>query len=162
LRLSYENPEQLGPDRLVNAFAAWKLYGPAAMVVDLGTAITVDVVGPDATYLGGAIAVGVGTAAEALHTMTARLPLIVPKEPPRAVGTSTVESLCSGVFWGAVGIVEGLVERLTAEARFSGTVVATGGWSEIVGPRCRVVDTVDRWLTLKGLGLLWERLHGRQ
>ncbi len=160
LTLRYANPEELGADRLVNAYAAWQLHGPSAVVVDLGTATTVDLVGADGTYHGGAIAVGIRSAALALHEMTARLPLVEPGEPARAAGTSTAEAIRSGVFWGTVGMVDELVQRLTRELQLTGTVVATGGWSEIVGPHCRTVDRVDRWLTLKGLGLLWDRLHG--
>jgi len=160
LTLRYRKPEELGVDRLVNAFAAWRLYGPSAVVVDLGTATTVDLVAADGTYYGGAIAVGVRSAAWALHELTARLPLVEPGEPLKAVGTSTAEAIRSGVFWGAVGSVDELVRRLTSEVGLSGIVVATGGWSEIVGHRCCTVDTVDRWLTLKGLGLLWDRLRG--
>jgi type III pantothenate kinase len=159
LTLTYANPEELGADRLVNAYAGWRLHGPAAVVVDLGTATTVDLVGADGTHYGGAISVGMGSAARALHELTARLPLVEPGEPLRAVGTSTADAIQSGVFWGTVGLVDELVQRLTSEVGLSGTVVATGGWSELVGPRCRTVDAVDRWLTLKGLGLLWERLR---
>ncbi len=162
LRLTYANPTELGPDRLVNAYAAWKLYGPTAIVVDLGTATTFDLVGAGGVHHGGAIAAGMGSTAHALHRTTALLPLVEPAEPVRVVGASTVDALLTGLFWGTVEMVDGLVARLSREVELTGTVVATGGWCELVGPRCRTVDVVDRWLTLKGLGLLWNRVRGER
>lgn len=156
-------PSAVGHDRLVNAFAAARLYGAPAIVVDLGTATTFDVVGADGAFLGGAIAPGVGLGLDALATRTAQLPRVVLALPPRAVGADTITAIQSGTVLGHVGMVEHLLRAISAELEAQPKVILTGGlaahpWAAAI----RGVTAVEPLLTLRGLALLHSEVARRQ
>lgn len=153
----YSPPHGVGADRIANAVAVVKCYGAPAVVVDFGTSTNFDVVSPDGAYVGGAIAVGIELSLEALYGRTAQLPNIALEAPRTAIGTSTVESMQSGIIYGYAGLVDGLVRRITAELGTSPHVVATGGLAGIVAPYAETVEAVDPDLTLVGLRLIYER-----
>ncbi len=165
MRIRTENPREVGADRIVNAVAAYERHGGPLVVVDFGTATTFDCVDARGDYVGGAIAPGFRISAEALFTRTAKLPPVEVERPDRAIGTNTVRSMQSGLFWGYVGLVDGLARRCKAELaeRLDGDApprvpcVATGGLSNLIGRACEEIDEVDDDLTLQGLRLLWER-----
>ena len=159
IAVRYENPKEVGADRIVNAVAAYEEVKGGVIVVDFGTAITFDCIGPDGAYLGGAIAPGLQISAEALFRHTAKLPFVDPEPPERVVGRNTVESLCSGLFFGFVSLVEGMVKRLREEMG-PVPVWATGGGAGQVAQYTSVIDRVDPWLTLKGLRILFFRNQG--
>jgi type III pantothenate kinase len=154
----YKNPEEVGADRLVNAEAVYSLYRKAAIVVDFGTATTLDCVSAKGEYLGGAICPGMELAGEWLATHTAKLPRVTfQSAPTKAIGKTTKESLQSGLFWGYIGLVGGLLQHLTTEMRAQPIVVATGGLSTVIGPYLKPVPKILPNLTLDGLRLIWER-----
>jgi len=153
-----DEPSSVGPDRLANSFAARKLHGTPAIVVDLGTATTLDCVSKAGAYVGGAIAPGVVTASEELFRRAARLSRVDLRRPARALGRTTEECLRVGVLWGNAGLVDSLVRRVRAELGGRPKVIATGGLAPILAPECETVDVVDEGLTLKGLRLLWEEM----
>lgn len=157
LALRVDNPREIGADRIVNAVAAYELYGGPAIVVDFGTATSFDVVDGDGSFVGGAIAPGVSTSADALVRRAARLPRVETVTPPAAIGRSTVTALQSGIVFGAAGQVDALVDRIGRELGPGVTTVATGGLAHAVLDACRSIDHHDPWLTLKGLSLIWER-----
>jgi type III pantothenate kinase len=156
VKIRYDNPREVGADRVVDAAAVYRLYGSPACVVDFGTATTFDAISREGDYVGGAIAPGIGIAAEALFTRTAKLPRIDLVRPPRAIGTNTVHSMQSGLIFGYVGLVEGMVARFQAELGPDMRVIATGGLAEIIARETGVIHEVDPWLTLKGLRIVWE------
>jgi type III pantothenate kinase len=156
LPIRYHDPGAVGADRIANALAARALYGTPAIVVDLGTATTFDCISREGAYLGGAISPGVGTSAEELFRRAARVPRVELRRPRRALGRTTEESLRAGVLWGAAGLVDALVRRLTGEMKGTPRVIATGGWAKVVAPECETVEAVDEGLTLKGMRILWE------
>ncbi len=156
VRICYENPQEVGADRIVDAAAVRALYGTPACVVDFGTATTFDAVSAEGDYLGGAIAPGITIAAQALFERTAKLPRIELKRPPSAIGRNTVHSMQSGLLFGYVGLVEGMVARFKAELGPQTRVVATGGLAELVACETGVIDVVDPWLTLHGLRIIYE------
>jgi type III pantothenate kinase len=156
MRILIDNPRELGADRLANAVAARRLYGAPAIVIDFGTATTFDAISGEGDYLGNAIAPGLGIAAAALARHTARLPRVELAVPPSPVGTDTVTSIQSGLIYGYVGLVEGVVARLRVELGGTPRVIATGEQSELVTKLARVVDVVDPNLTLAGLRILYE------
>jgi type III pantothenate kinase len=166
LRILTANPAELGADRIANAAAAWEIFGTAAVVIDLGTAITFDCVSNKAEYLGGAICPGIGIALDALAERTAKLPRVELNERPAAViGTSTVEAIRSGVLHGSGGMIDRMVDLLGKEMRERGAVepdgkinvIATGGMAELITPYSSAVEFVDPILTLTGLRLIHER-----
>jgi len=157
IRVRLQKTSSVGQDRIVNAAAAYARWRCGLIVVDLGTATTCDVVTPKGDYIGGTISPGIGIANLALHEKTALLPLVPIAKPQRAVGRNTFEAIQSGVFYGYVGLIDGLVERLRRELKFPLKVIATGGLSTVIGPSCRSIDLVDPDLTLKGLWLLAQR-----
>jgi type III pantothenate kinase len=157
IRVRTRNPREVGQDRIVNAVAAYSRFKCGLIIVDLGTATTFDVVTPRGEYIGGAIAPGIGIANDALHEKTALLPSVPIARPSRAVGRNTVEAIRSGVFFGYVGLIDGLVARIKREIRFPVKVIATGGLSAVVGRASREIDAVDPDLTLKGLKTIFER-----
>jgi type III pantothenate kinase len=161
LVIRYADPQQLGADRLANAVAAFARWGGPTIVVDLGTATTFDVISGKGEYLGGAIAPGVETGADELFKRAARLPRVELREPERVVGVTTEESIRSGVFWGAVGQIDEIVERIGEELRERPRVVATGGLAESVARYSRTIEEWDPLLTLEGLRLLSERQRRR-
>ncbi len=152
------DPMSVGPDRLANAYAASRLYGRPAIVVDLGTATTLDCVSKQGAYVGGAIAPGMVTASEELFRRAARLSRVDLRRPQRALGRTTEEALRVGVLWGNAGLVDSLVRRVRGELGGRPRVIATGGLAPILAPECETVELVDEGLTLKGLRLLWEAM----
>ena len=152
----YKDPSQVGEDRLVNAFSAWTRYGGPLIIVDFGTAITVDVVTGDREYLGGVIAPGVEISLEALSQRTALLPRVELEPQERVLGTTTTESIRSGLLHGFGSLCDGLVDKLKAECAPKAKVIATGGYAKMISTYCKTIDCVNSDLTLDGLKLLWE------
>lgn len=155
-----DNPREVGADRVINAAAAYRLYGGPACIVDFGTATTFDALSAAGEYLGGAIAPGVRLAADALFRGTAKLPRVDLQRPTRAIGTNTVDSMRSGILFGYVGLVEGMVARFRQELGVSTRIIATGGLAEIIARETSVIEVVDPWLTLKGLRMIYELNRG--
>jgi type III pantothenate kinase len=153
----YENPREVGADRIVNAVAAFERVGGAAIVVDFGTATTFDCISDKGEYLGGAIAPGMQISANALFSRAAKLPRSEIARPPRAIGRNTVHSMQAGIVFGYVALVDGLVRRLTSEMDTQLTVIATGGLAALIEPDSETIDEVDEFLTLEGLRLLYLR-----
>ncbi|MCG6961840.1 MAG: type III pantothenate kinase [Acidobacteria bacterium] len=154
--LRVEAPQELGADRLCDAVAAHHKYGGPCVVIDFGTAVTWEVVSAGGEYLGGIIAPGPGITSEALFSRTARLPQVALAPPPRVIGKATVDSIQSGMFYGYLGLVEGITRRVVAELG-AAPVVATGGYAEVIAPHCELIDHVEPNLTLEGLHLLWRK-----
>ena len=153
LRLEVERPAEVGADRIADGLAAWKLYGAPTIVVDCGTATTVDAIAAGGRYLGGAIAPGIGVAAEALFERAALLYRVELRQPAGALGVSTVSQLQSGIVYGCAGQIDSLVERIRLEMGGADRVVATGGFCQLIAPVCHTVTLVDPLLTLHGLRL---------
>ena len=155
VRICMDNPREVGADRIVNAAAAHHLYGGPIIITDLGTATTFDTVSKEGDYLGGAIAPGIVTAAEALFTWAAMLPRVELVRPKRAIGTSTITAIQSGIVFGYVGLIEGIVARIQQELGEKAKVVATGGNAELIAKETAVIDVVNPDLTLIGLRLIY-------
>lgn len=153
----YENPREVGADRIVNAVAAFERVGGAAIVVDFGTATTFDCISDKGEYLGGAIAPGMQISANALFSRAAKLPRSEIARPPRAIGRNTVHSMQAGIVFGYVALVDGLVRRLSSEMDTELTVIATGGLAALIEPDSETIDEVDEFLTLEGLRLIYLR-----
>jgi type III pantothenate kinase len=149
--IALDHPREVGSDRLVNAVAAHLRYRGPLIIIDFGTATTFDVVDADGTYCGGAIAAGINLSLEALHRAAAQLPRIAVARPPRVIGGSTLTAMQSGVFWGYVGVIEGLVRRIKAEFGAPMTVIATGGLAGLFADATDTIEHVDRDLTMAGL-----------
>jgi type III pantothenate kinase len=156
VKIRYDNPHEVGADRVADAAAAYRLYGGPACVVDFGTATTFDAISREGDYLGGAIAPGIGIAAEALFSKAAKLPRVDLVRPPHAIGRNTAHSMQSGLLFGYVGLVEGMVARFRAELGDDMRVIGTGGLAEVIARETDVIQKVDPWLTLKGLRIVWE------
>jgi type III pantothenate kinase len=157
LPIRYENPREVGADRIVNAVAAYERTRGAVIVVDFGTATTFDCISEKGEYLGGSIAPGVQISADALFSRAAKLPRTEIAIPPHAVGRNTVHSMQSGIVFGYVGLVDGLVRRLSREIGDPCAVLATGGYAHLIAPLTESIGEVDDDLTLDGLRLLYER-----
>ncbi|HSV67801.1 MAG TPA: type III pantothenate kinase [Mycobacteriales bacterium] len=155
--LLYDNPKEVGPDRIVNALAAFALYGGPAVVVDFGTSTNFDVVSARGEFLGGALAPGIEISIDALAARGARLFKIEPVRPRSVIGKSTVEALQSGVLFGFAGQVDGLVRRISAELHASPTVIATGGLAPLVMAECETIQFHEPNLTLTGLRLVFDK-----
>ena len=160
VRIRMDNPREVGADRIVNAAAAHRLYGGPVIITDLGTATTFDTVSKEGDYLGGAIAPGILTAAEALFTRAAMLPRVEMIRPKHAIGTNTTAAMQSGIIFGYVGLIEGMVARIQKELGEKAKVVATGGVAELVAKETAVIDVVNPHLTLIGLRLIYEMNKG--
>jgi len=152
-----DNPREVGADRIVNAVAAIDKWAGPILIIDFGTATTFDCVNARGEYVGGAIAPGFRISEEALFTRTAKLPRVEVERPPHAIGTNTVHAMQSGLFWGYVGLVDGLAERCREELDPAAKVVATGGFAGLVATESKVIEEVDPYLTLRGLRLLHAR-----
>ena len=157
LTICYDNPTEVGADRLVNGVAGFYKYGGPCVIVDLGTTINFDVISRNAEYLGGAIAVGIGIAIEALFSKTARLPLVDFRPPKDVVGTNTVASMQSGLYFGAIGMIDGILERVIEKLGPDTKVIGTGGQARMIAGGSRYLKTLDEHLTLEGLQMIWER-----
>lgn len=153
----YDNPAEVGADRIVNAVAAFEKYGGPCVIVDFGTATTFDCVSTKGEYMGGVICPGIGISADALFQRTARLPRVEIRKPPRVIGTTTVGSLQSGLYYGYLGLVDGILERLVDELGPETRVVATGGLGSLIGTASGFIKDVDDLLTLDGLRIIWDR-----
>ena len=160
VRISIENPREVGADRVVNAAAAHKLYGGPLIVIDFGTATTLDAVSEEGDYLGGAIAPGIVISSEALFEHAAKLPRVELVRPPKAIGRNSVSAMQSGIVFGYVGLIEGLVARMQKELGGTAKVIATGGLANIIASETGVVDAVELDLTLVGLRLIYELNSG--
>ncbi len=156
VRICLDNPREVGADRVVNAVAGHRLYGGPLIVIDFGTATTLDAISKEGDYLGGAIAPGIGIAAEALFLRASKLPRIELIPPEHAIGRNTIAAMQSGIMFGYVGLIESLVARIQRELGGKARVVATGGLSRVIAKETTVVDTVNPQLTLIGLRLIHE------
>jgi type III pantothenate kinase len=155
--IQYENPKEVGADRIVNAIAAYERVRGGVIVVDFGTATTFDCVSNRGEYLGGVIAPGISLSAEALFARAARLPKTEIVKPPHVLGRNTVHAMQSGLIFGYVGLVDGLVERLQAEMGYPCAVLATGGDAPLIASESKTIQETDEFLTLDGLRLLYGR-----
>jgi len=160
IRIRYEDPKAVGADRVCDAVAVLHLYGGPACIIDFGTATTFNALTKSGDYLGGAITAGVNLAAEALFARAAKLPRIDLQRPPSVIGRNTVHAMQSGLLYGYVSMVEGMVGRFRAELGAEMKVVATGGLAELVSQETKVIDVLAPWLTLDGLRMIWEMNRG--
>lgn len=157
LNIKYENPREVGADRIVNAVAAIHEYGSPLIIVDFGTATTYCYVNELKQYMGGAIAPGISISTEALYTRAAKLPRIEIARPEGVVGKNTVSAMQAGILYGYVGQVEGIVKRMKDQSKEKATVIATGGLSNLIAQESNIIDIVDPFLTLKGLQIIYKR-----
>lgn len=156
VRIRMDNPKEVGADRIADAAAAHHLYGGPVIIADLGTATTFDTVSKEGDFIGGAIAPGMSIAAEALHSRTAKLPRIELVPPKVAIGKNTVAAMQSGIMFGFIGLLEGIISRIQAELGEKGTVVATGGYADMIARETKLIDVVNPNLILTGIKLIYD------
>lgn len=157
MKIAYDNPQEVGADRIVNGVAAYAAYGGPCVVVDLGTAITFDAISARGEYLGGIISAGIGISVSGLFRKTARLPMVDFRKPAKLIGATTVGSMRSGLYYGVISTVDGILERLIRELGPETKTVATGGQAGLIVEGSRFLNTANENLTLQGLQLIWKR-----
>jgi len=159
LTIRYDNPKEVGADRIVNAVAGYMLYGGPLIIVDFGTATTFCAITESGEYLGGAICPGIKISAEALFQRASKLPRVELSKPEKVIGTDTISAMQAGIIYGYAGLVDGIVERMKKELSANSKVIATGGLAELVSPETRSIEEIKPQLTLEGLLLLYEINH---
>jgi type III pantothenate kinase len=155
--IHYDNPKEVGADRIVNAVAGYEKFRTSLIIVDFGTATTFDYVNRKGEYCGGAIAPGLAVSMEALFQKASKLPRVEILKPPTIIAKNTVNSMQAGIFYGYVGLVDGIVARMKAESKDNAKVIATGGLAGLIAPESKTVEAVEEFLTLEGLRILYER-----
>ncbi len=158
--IHYDNPREVGADRIVNAVAAYEKYRRSLIIVDFGTATTFDFISPRGEYQGGAIAPGLVISADALFQRASKLPRVELSRPPQVIAKNTVNSMQSGIVYGYAGLVDGIVQRMKHESKEDSLVVATGGLSVLIAPVAQTIDEIDPNLTLEGLRIIYSRNKG--